>query len=68
MSEDITRLDERVARLQKHFRMADKDMSDIQISSRKISARAKKIGTVDFDKDEIETELPALKLVSKGDI
>ena len=68
MSEDITRLDERVARLQKHFRMADKDMTDIQISSRKISARAKKIGTVDFDKDEIETELPALKLVSKGDI
>ena len=54
--------------MQKHFRMADKDMSDIQISSRKISARAKKIGTVYFDKDEIETELPALKLVSKGDI
>ena len=68
MAEDITRLDERVARLQKHFRMADKDMTDIQISSRKISARAKKIGTVDFDRDEIETELPALKLVSEGDI
>ena len=63
----MTRLDERVARLQKHFRMADKDMTDIQISSRKISARAKKIGTVDFESDVIEEELPTLKLVSEGD-
>jgi DNA recombination protein RmuC len=67
MAEDVARLDERVARLQKHFRMADKDMSDIQISSRKISSRAKKIGTVDFDTDRIEDELPTLKLVSDGD-
>ncbi len=67
MAEDVARLDERVARLQKHFRMADKDMSDIQISSRKISARAKKIGTVDFDNDAIEDSLPTLKLVSDGE-
>ena len=67
MAEDVARLDERVARLQKHFRMADKDMSDIQISSRKISSRAKKIGTVDFESDAIEDDLPTLKLVSDGD-
>ena len=67
MAEDVTRLDERVARLQKHFRMADKDMTDIQISSRKISSRAKKIGTVDFETDSIEDELPTLKLVSDGE-
>ena len=67
MAEDVARLDERVARLQKHFRMADKDMSDIQISSRKISSRAKKIGTVDFETDRIEEDLPTLKLVSDGD-
>ena len=67
MAEDVTRLDERVARLQKHFRMADKDMSDIQISSRKISSRAKKIGTVDFETDAVEETLPTLKLVSEGD-
>ena len=67
MAEDVARLDERVARLQKHFRLADKDMSDIQISSRKISSRAKKIGTVDFDAEIIEDELPTLKLVSEGD-
>jgi len=67
MAEDVARLDERVARLQKHFRMADKDMSDIQISSRKISSRAKKIGTVDFETDAVEETLPTLKLVSEGD-
>jgi len=67
MAGDVARLDERVARLQKHFRLADKDMSDIQISSRKISARAKKIGTVDFETDTLEEELPTLKLVSEGD-
>ena len=67
MADDVARLDERVARLQKHFRMADKDMSDIQISSRKISSRAKKIGTVDFETDTIEDDLPTLKLVSDGD-
>ncbi|MEP3654108.1 MAG: DNA recombination protein RmuC [Litorimonas sp.] len=67
MAEDVARLDERVARLQKHFRMADKDMTDIQISSRKISSRAKKIGTVDFETDSIEDELPTLKLVSDGE-
>jgi len=67
MSEDVARLDERVARLQKHFRLADKDMTDIQISSRKISSRAKKIGSVDFETNEIEDDLPVLKLVSEGD-
>ena len=67
MAEDVARLDERVARLQKHFRLADKDMSDIQISSRKISTRAKKIGTVDFETDTLEDDLPTLKLVSDGD-
>ena len=67
MAEDVARLDERVARLQKHFRMADKDMTDIQISSRKISSRAKKIGTVDFETDAIEETMPTLKLVSEGD-
>lgn len=64
---DVARLDKRVARLQKHFRLADKDMSDIQISSRKISSRAKKIGTVDFDAETLEDDLPTLKLVSEGD-
>jgi len=42
-------------------------MSDIQISSRKISSRAKKIGKVDFETESIEDELPTLKLISDGE-
>lgn len=67
MSEDVARLGERVSRLQKHFRQADQDLGDIQISARKITSRAKKIGTVDFETDALEEDLPNLKLVSKGD-
>ena len=67
MSEDVARLGERVSRLQKHFKQADQDLGDIQISARKITSRAKKIGTVDFDVDALEEELPNLKLVSKGE-
>ena len=67
MSEDVARLGERVSRLQKHFRQADQDLGDIQISARKITSRAKKIGTVDFETEAPEEEIPSLKLVSKGD-
>ena len=67
MSEDVARLGERVSRLQKHFRQADQDLGDIQISARKITSRAKKIGTVDFETDALEEDLPNLKLVSKGE-
>jgi DNA recombination protein RmuC len=74
MSEDVARLGERVARLQKHFRQADQDISDIQISTRKITTRAKKIGKVEFEPEtenavesKIETDLPTLKLLSGGE-
>ena len=67
MSEDVARLGERVSRLQKHFRQADQDISDIQVSARKITSRAKKIGTVDFEPDGLDDDTPTLKLVSKGE-
>lgn len=68
MAEDVARLGERVSRLQKHFRQADQDINDIQISARKIETRAGKISKVEFESDELETELPTLKLVSDGEI
>jgi len=64
MAEDVARLDERVGKLQKHFAQANKDISDIQISSSKITRRARKIGKVEFD--AIEEDTPQLKLVSDG--
>lgn len=68
MSEDVARLGERVSRLQKHFRQAGQDLGDIQISARKITSRAKKIGTVDFETESLEEDIPTLKLVQKEDI
>ncbi len=67
MAEDVARLGERVERLQKHFRQADQDISDIQISTRKITTRARKIGKVEFETESVEDDLPVLKLVSEGD-
>lgn len=65
MAEDVSRLGERVAKLQKHFSQAGQDISDIQISARKITSRAAKIGKVEFD--AVEEETPTLKLVSDGE-
>ena len=41
--EDISRLDDRIESLSKHFDMAAKDIGDIKISSNKISKRIDKI-------------------------
>lgn len=41
--EDVSRLDDRVENLAKHFEMASKDIGDIRISSSKISRRIEKI-------------------------
>lgn len=41
--EDISRLDDRIENLSKHFDMASKDIGEIKISSGKISKRIKKI-------------------------
>lgn len=41
--EDISRLDERVDNLSRHFEMAAKDISEIKVSSGKISKRIQKI-------------------------
>ena len=41
--EDISRLDDRIENLTKHFELASKDIGDIRISSNKISRRIEKI-------------------------
>jgi DNA recombination protein RmuC len=54
---DVGRLDQRVDNLQNHFRLATKDIDEIQISSRKISARGDKIESM-----QLEDESPAEEL------
>jgi len=43
ITDDISRLDSRIENLAKHFELAEKDISDIKVSSGKISKRIEKI-------------------------
>jgi DNA recombination protein RmuC len=47
MMQDVTRLDDRVAKLATHFQQAEKDISDIQTSTRKITSRGQKITQIE---------------------
>ena len=53
--DDVSRLDDRVRRLQTHFAQANKDIEEISVSSRKITKRGNEITEV-----EIEPEKPPL--------
>lgn len=50
--EDITRLDERVDNLSKHFDMASRDISEIKTSSSKITRRIDRIEEIEFGENE----------------
>jgi len=57
LMEDIIRLDKRVSSLQNHFHQAEHDIEEIQVSSRKVTKRAERIGDLEIeeiDADEIE--------------
>jgi DNA recombination protein RmuC len=47
--DDVTRLDERVRKLQTHFGQAERDIEQILISSEKITRRGRNIGELDLD-------------------
>jgi DNA recombination protein RmuC len=47
MMQDVHRLDERVNKLATHFNQAERDIADIQTSSRKITARGDKISEIE---------------------
>lgn len=61
MMQDVSRLDDRVHKLATHFQQAEKDISDIQTSTRKITSRGQKISQI-----EVGDEKP-LTPVSPGD-
>jgi DNA recombination protein RmuC len=56
--DDVSRLDDRVRRLQTHFAQANKDIEEIAVSSRKIQKRGSDITEVEI---EIEAERPIAK-------
>jgi DNA recombination protein RmuC len=49
MMEDVSRLDERVRKLQLHFGQTNKDVEDILVSTRKITGRGERIAAVEVD-------------------
>lgn len=61
--EDITRLDDRIENLSRHFDQAGRDIGDIKISSGKISRRIEKIEEIQLGDELKAIENPA-KLVS----
>jgi len=52
MADDVRRLDERVEKLQNHFRQTSKDVDDIRTSSKKIISRSGKIAALDVPQPE----------------
>src|SRR5665213_4060140 len=51
MMEDVGRLDERVKKLQMHFGQANKDIDEILVSTRRVTARGGRIEQVEFTGD-----------------
>ena len=60
MMQDVSRLDERVRKLATHFRQTEKDIDDIQISTRRITSRGGKITQIDVDDDSASNDTPEL--------
>ncbi|MEE2525491.1 DNA recombination protein RmuC [Hyphobacterium sp. HN65] len=58
MVDDVRRLDDRVDKLQRHFDMAVRDVSDIRISTGKIIAKGEKIAEVDLEDETPGKALP----------
>lgn len=56
---DVTRLDERVGNLEKHFQSAEKDIRDIRTSADQIAKRGEKIQDVELGEDGGENLLPS---------
>lgn len=57
---DVGRLQERVTKLDNHFRQAQDDVAQIKTSSEKISRRGEKIDALDFDERPAQAALPGM--------
>lgn len=57
--EDVRRLQERTAKLDDHFRMAQKDVGDIATSSEKIGKRGQRIEALEFE--ETRAAIPVVR-------
>src|SRR4051812_33164538 len=60
LGDDLSRLRDRVLKLQTHFGQANEDVRQILISADKIEKRAGRIEELDFSKDEAPAETPRI--------
>jgi DNA recombination protein RmuC len=68
LMEDLSRLDDRVRKLQTHFGQANKDIDDILVSSSKVTKRGQKIEALEFGTTSSEGGgEPAQAVVAKED-
>ena len=68
LGDDLTRLRDRVLKLQKHFSDANEDVRQILISADKIEKRAGRIEELDFSKAETPAETPHLVKPSTSEL
>ena len=61
MMQDVRRLEDRVNKLATHFSQAERDISDIQTSTRKIISRGDKIDEIEVLDDEPPVSAPRTK-------
>lgn len=58
--EDVRRVKERAIALDKHFKQAGEDVSQLMISTDKVTRRGLRIGTVDLDQSDAPVSAPRL--------
>jgi DNA recombination protein RmuC len=67
LADDMTRLDDRVAKLQKHFDLANEDVRQIRISTEKAKSRSDRIVEADLDEPVEIAPSPARKAIAAAE-
>lgn len=60
--EDVSRLDQRVAKLDLHFRQAQEDVAQIRVSTDKVTKRGERIESLEFEESNPEARAEMLRL------
>jgi DNA recombination protein RmuC len=66
MLEDVNRLKDRVADLQRHFGMANADLEKLGISADRVTKRGLRIESLDLTEPATPAEAPKPRLVERG--
>jgi DNA recombination protein RmuC len=62
--DDVTRLVERAAELERHFTLSGKALEKLSASAAKISSRGKKLVSLDLDDESAETATETARLLT----